>query len=151
MNEWIGWLPSALLVVIGVALALAVVRLRRQVASLVEGMAPPPVVEEVAQQSSRNPATDEEAAYVVTSIAETEPTSDRRIEGSLFADLVLRESVVKSVSFVYGVRRALAPETRNRIRFQMRQEIKRSRKQRRIDVRAARRRLADRRRDEDAA
>ena len=80
-----------------------------------------------------------------------EPLAERRIEGSLFADLVLRESVVKGVSLVYGVRRALAPETRNRIRFQMRQEVKRSRKQRRIDLRAARRHLADLQRDEDAA
>ena len=95
----------------------------------------------------------DEATYVVTAIAEpeAEPLPERRIEGSLFADLVLRESVVKGVSLVYGVRRALAAETRNRIRFQMRQEVKRSRKQRRIDLRAARRHLADLQRDEDAA
>ncbi len=98
-------------------------------------------------------AVADEATYVVTAIAEpeSEPLAERRIEGSLFADLVLRESVVKGVSLVYGVRRALAPETRNRIRFQMRQEVKRSRKQRRIDLRAARRHLADLQRDEDAA
>jgi hypothetical protein len=94
----------------------------------------------------------DEATYVVTAIAEpeAEPFPERRIEGSLFADLVLRESVVKGVSLVYGVRRALTAETRNRIRFQMRQEVKRSRKQRRIDLRAARRHLADLQ-DEDAA
>ena len=62
---------------------------------------------------------------------------DHRIDGSLFADLVLRESVVKGISLAYGVRRALSPETRNRIRFLMRQEVRRSRKQRRADLRAA--------------
>ena len=64
------------------------------------------------------------------------PTGSR---AALFADLVLRETVVKAASLAHGVRRALAPETRNRIRFEMRREVKRSRKQRRADTREARR------------
>jgi hypothetical protein len=74
---------------------------------------------------------------------ESAASADHRIDGSLFADLVLRESLVKGVSLAYGIGRALSPETRNRIRFLMRQEVKRSRKQRRADLRAARRHLAD--------
>ena len=88
----------------------------------------------------------EAPTYVISRIAEpdAEPAPvDHRIDGSLFADLVLRESMVKGISLAYGVGRALSPETRNRIRFLMRQEVKRSRKQRRIDLRAARRHLAD--------
>lgn len=61
------------------------------------------------------------------------------IDAPLFADLVLRESVVQVASFAHGVRRVLAPETRHRIRFEMRREVKRSRRQRRADDRAARR------------
>ena len=164
MDEWIVWVPSVLLALVSLTLAVALVRLRRRVdaleqpfhSALVDEVVVTSLVEEVApletpgpsahqdkQQTSRNPVSSER---VVTS----EAVSSR----SLFADLVLRESVVRSASFVHGVRRALAPETRNRIRFQMRQEVKRSRKQRRVDVRAAKRHLADSERaamNEDAA
>ena len=53
-----------------------------------------------------------------------------RIETALFADLVLRETVVKAASLAHGVRRALGPEPRNRIRFEMRQELRSARKRR---------------------
>ncbi|QIX26899.1 hypothetical protein ncot_09990 [Nocardioides sp. JQ2195] len=74
----------------------------------------------------------------------------QRIEGKLFVDLVMRETVVKAASLTHGVRRALAPATRNRIRFAMKQEIKRSRKQRRIEFREVRREMAARRAAESA-
>lgn len=61
------------------------------------------------------------------------------VPAPLFADLVLRESAVQAASLAHGLRRALAPETRHRIRFEMRREVKRARKQRRADLRAARR------------
>lgn len=54
-----------------------------------------------------------------------------------FADAVLRETAVHTVSLLHGVRRALAPETRHRIRFEMRREIKRSRKARKREVKLA--------------
>ncbi len=59
------------------------------------------------------------------------------IEGRLFADLVLRESVVRAASWAHGLRRALAPETRNRIRFEMGREVKRARKSRRAEIQEA--------------
>lgn len=62
-----------------------------------------------------------------------------RVEGRLFADLVLRESLVKAAALAHGVRRGLAPESRNRIRFEVRREVRRSRRERRADVRRARR------------
>jgi hypothetical protein len=46
----------------------------------------------------------------------------------------------------HGVRRGLAPATRNRIRFEMKQEVRRARKQRRADVKAAQRDLHARQR-----
>ena len=59
---------------------------------------------------------------------------------------MLRETVVKAASLGHGVRRALAPETRNRIRFEMRREVRRARKQRRADLKEARRDLHARQR-----
>ena len=71
-----------------------------------------------------------------------------------FASVALGESLVRMLSLGYGVRRALTAENRNRIRFEMRREVKRSRRQRRRDLKEAKRHLrADERADltEDAA
>lgn len=71
-----------------------------------------------------------------------------RVDGKLFADLLLRETLVRVGAVAHGARRALAPETRNRIRFEVRREVKRSRKERRAEVRQARRELHARQRRE---
>jgi hypothetical protein len=68
------------------------------------------------------------------------------IDGATFADVVLKETVVKAASLAHGVRRGLAPATRNRIRFEMKQEVRRARKQRRADLKAAQRDLHARQR-----
>ena len=73
------------------------------------------------------------------------------VPAPVFADLLLKETVVQTASLFHGLRRALSPETRNRIRFQMRQEVKRSRKQRRAELRAVRREWAARQRAAMAA
>jgi hypothetical protein len=78
----------------------------------------------------------------VEEAAEPVPT----VAAPVFADIVLRETVVQTASLFQGLRRALAPETRNRIRFHMRQEVKRSRKQRRAELREVRREWAARQR-----
>jgi hypothetical protein len=99
----------------------------------------------------------EAAAYLITDAGdrpEGPAAPATRIDGRLFADLVLRESVVKAAALAHGVRRAAAPEVRNRIRLEMRREVKRARKQRRADLRRARQHLhAQQRRaaGEDAA
>ncbi|GAB2981376.1 hypothetical protein [Nocardioides montaniterrae] len=64
----------------------------------------------------------------------------------VFIDTVLRESLVRTASLAAGLRHALAPEVRNRIRFEMKREVKRSRKQRKADDRMARRELQSRQR-----
>lgn len=98
-----------------------------------------------------------EGEYVITRLgdAEHEPHTPQRIEGRMFADLVVRETVVKAAAWSHGVRRALAPETRNRIRFHMRQESKRARKERRAEMKEALRVYRAQQResvdDEDAA
>lgn len=78
--------------------------------------------------------------------AERLPQPAERIDGKLFADLVLRETVVKAAALGHGVRRAMAPETRNRIRFEIRREVKRSRKERKDEFKRVRREMHDRQR-----
>lgn len=66
--------------------------------------------------------------------------------------VTLGEPLVKAAALVHGVRRALSPESRNRIAFEMRREVKRVRKQRRRLARQAVRDASARaRRGEEAA
>ena len=99
------------------------------------------------------PRADADPEFVITRLVEGDalppsgPTTGtdgavERVDSTLFADLVLRETVVKAASLTHGLRRALAPESRNRIRFEMGREVKRARKQRRAEVKAARRHRA---------
>lgn len=69
---------------------------------------------------------------------EVEPQT---LPAPVFTDMVVRESVIRLASLTHGVRRALGAETRNRVRFEMRREVRRSRKQRRSDMKAALRRM----------
>lgn len=92
------------------------------------------------------PAASQVAApveFVITDLGsrpEPEPPA-ARVDAPAFADILLKETVVMAASLAHGVRRGLAPATRNRIRFEMKQEVRRSRKQRRADLKAARRDL----------
>ena len=108
-----------------------------------------------ATRSTSVPERVETAAYVITAIddeQQAEPATatavPARIDGKLFADIVARESVIKAAGLAHGLRRALSAENRNRIRFEMKREVKRSRKQRRADLKAALRQFHAR---EDAA
>ena len=172
MSEWVVWVPVTLLTLALLGAALLMNRRDRSrvqdqlaaayamVAVLEERVA---ALEQVRRAEPTPGTANESPTYVISRLAEPSASdragsapTDHRIDGSLFADLVLRESMVKGISLAYGVGRALSPETRNRIRFLMRQEVKRSRKQRRADVRAAKRHLADQQRarvrpGEDAA
>ncbi|WP_460793269.1 hypothetical protein [Nocardioides pacificus] len=94
------------------------------------------------------PVAHDEREYVITRLGDQSDdalpagvTTGERIDGRLFADLVARESAVKAAGLVHGLRRALAPETRNRIRFEMGREVKRARRQRRAEIKQARRDL----------
>ncbi len=103
-----------------------------------------PLVEEVAQRPSRDHSEKDD--YVITRLGDPEPEPASTMESKLFADVVLRESVVKAASLAYGVRRGLSPANRNRIWFEMRREVKRARKDRRAEEREAIREWRARRR-----
>ncbi|MDN4161590.1 hypothetical protein [Nocardioides abyssi] len=112
-------------------------------------------VEQRLLASDAPPATRPAEEYVITRVGDLDApdgagpaAADRApvVPAPLFADVVLRESVVQVGSLAAGLRRALAPETRNRVRFEVRREVRRSRKQRRADQRAARRDWEARRR-----
>jgi hypothetical protein len=161
MQEWI--VPGALVAVVLLALTLllVVLRDRRRVAAdlaltraeaaelreRVESLAQPPPATDRAETSAEYVITEmgtgsRDGRSTRSSTIEECPTAGlERVDGRLFADLVLRESLVKAAAVAGGVRRALGPETRNRIRFEMRREVKRSRRQRRAELRAARRLL----------
>jgi hypothetical protein len=88
-----------------------------------------------AQARAEPPPVRVEQEYRITEVGhEGDPV---RLERAVFADHVLRESVIRLGSLAHGVRRALDAETRNRIRFEMRREVKRARKQRRAEQREA--------------
>ncbi len=61
----------------------------------------------------------------------------RPIDGRLFTDIVAREAVVKAASWAHGLRRALSAETRNRVRFEVRQETRRAGRERRAETKQA--------------
>lgn len=97
------------------------------------------------QARPTQPVRADEREYTITHLgkAETETAAQLAsgeqptLERAVFADLVLRESVIRLGSLGHGVRRALSAETRNRIRFEMKREVKRARKQRRVEQREA--------------
>jgi hypothetical protein len=103
-------------------------------------------IEEIQRRIEQPPAVRAEQEFVITEVgsgvearsAHASTTVDT-VPVPMFADIVLRETVVQAASLAAGLRRALSPEVRNRIRFEMRREVKRARKQRRADLRQARR------------
>lgn len=80
--------------------------------------------------------------YVITALPlAQEPVAHDAPAGAGFVSVAAGESLVRVISLAYGVRRALSPQNRNRIAFEMRREVKRARKQRRRDVREAQQHL----------
>jgi hypothetical protein len=84
--------------------------------------------------------------YVITTLPDAAAPSGPAVPAGTvdrreFASLVVGESVVRVASLAHGVRRALSAENRNRIGFEMRREVRRARKQRRRDLKEAKRQL----------
>jgi hypothetical protein len=92
-------------------------------------------------ETKPGPAPQPAGDYLITTLADEDPEPAVPMSSGHFASVALGESLVRLVSLGYGVRRALSPEQRNRIRFEMGREVKRSRRQRRRDLKDARRHL----------
>jgi hypothetical protein len=142
---------AAGLLLVVLALTLVTLRGRRRVAGRLdaahtEAEALRVQIEEIRRRIEEPPAVRDEQEYVITGLGDGLETHEARtpaavdtVPAPMFADIVLRETVMQAASLAAGLRRALSPEIRNRIRFEMRREVKRARKQRRADLRQARR------------
>ena len=165
MQDWMLPVGAAALALLALALGVALLRARSRTDRALEAARAETATlraqldgaeRRLARPTAR---TAPDTEFVITHLGEDDesaPSEPARIETALFADLVLRETVVKAAALAHGVRRALDPETRNRIRFEMKREVRRARKQRRADARRARREWEARRRstlhdDEDTA
>ncbi len=97
-------------------------------------------LEELAGRIER-PAAPAEAEFVITSVGEPRPDGVQpgplEVPDRLVLGATLGGPLVKAAAFTHGLRRALSAESRNRIRFAMRQEVRRSRRERRREMKAA--------------
>jgi hypothetical protein len=146
--EWLALAGLALvaLVLLGALLSLRRRTSREAAASHAEVAELRHRLDELERGAAARPAprapVREEREYTITGLAaspepEPAPAPPARLERAVFADQLLRESVIRIGSLSHGVRRALSAESRNRIRFEMRREVKRARKQRRVEQREA--------------
>jgi hypothetical protein len=95
-------------------------------------------------------AVPESTDYVITTAGEHAPVGHLpQVPERAVLSVTVGEPLVKVAAFAYGLRKALSPETRNRIAFEMRREVKRARKERRKAARRAR--VAPARPEEEAA
>lgn len=77
----------------------------------------------------------ERAEFVITTAGE--PAYDAPVPDRLVLSATLGEPLLRAAALAHGLRRALSPESRNRILFEMRREVRRARKQRRQEMRQA--------------
>ena len=146
MESW-GWIAGAIGAALLVALAVTVVRGQRRMRALEERLARAERTVEVAPDRAPVPVVtqdddDDGEALVPTPLGPREDDGPvTRVDREIFWDLFLRESVVRVAAVGHGVRAVLDPRTRNRIRFEVKQQIKSARKQRRSEERAAVRQL----------
>ncbi len=142
----IGCIAAVLLVLAGL-LALVLrsrAESRRQLAAaLAETAELSRRLDELSAQLERAVESDraraEELAYVITDAGEPRP--EPNVPDRLVLSATVGEPLVKVVSFGHGVRRALSAESRNRIWFEVRREVRRARKQRRREMKEAWRRM----------
>lgn len=95
------------------------------------------LTEKLERQSSSMIRVDD-PAYVITDAGER---PDPNVADAVVLTATVGEPLVKVVAFGHGVRRALSAESRNKIWFEMRREVRRARKQRRREMKDAWRRM----------
>jgi hypothetical protein len=139
----VGAAAFAVVLVLALAALVLALRARRRAAraeELAESLAARLDALESSPTEVAQPVADE-AAFVITHVGsprvhDAVPLA-QDIDGRLFADIVARETVVKAASWTAGLRRALSPESRNRIRFAVRQETRRAGRERRSEMKQA--------------
>lgn len=144
------------LVVAAVVLVLSVRRSRRRTEELLRSAARDAeelraqlaALESALEQRAGAPerAVRDRREYVITGLGHDEQEPAPPLPAPVFADILLRESLIRTVSLAAGLRRALSPEVRCRVRSEMRREVRRARRQRRTDQRQVRRELEARQR-----
>ncbi|HEU4513934.1 MAG TPA: hypothetical protein VFR87_12590 [Nocardioidaceae bacterium] len=141
----LGGAAALLLVLLGAALALLLVSRRaraRERAALAAATADVDTlrarVDELSAElaASRAPAPAETEYLITTAGHDADRRDLPQVPERAVLSVTVGEPLVKLAAFGYGLRRALSAESRNRIGFEMRREVKRARKARR---RAARR------------
>lgn len=151
MDDWttptlVAAAAALLAVLVVIALAIALVRTRRSTTEQLSRAeeAQRDLQERLEALERPVPAavtSSDVVEFVVTHLGDPQqlaaPEQPVRIEGRLFADVVLRESVVKAASWTHGIATALSAENRHRVRFEVRRETKRSVRQRREDTKVA--------------
>ena len=141
------WLAAAGAVALSaLVLALVGVRRARRAESLAAALAERvTLLESPATDAPQPVGVADASTYVITRLDAPDVARDEPgrtavavpIDGRLFADIVARETVVKAASWTAGLRRALSAESRNRIRFHVRQETKRAGRERRAETKQA--------------
>ena len=94
--------------------------------------------EQLERQSTTMIRVDD-PAYVITDAGE--PAREPNVPDRVVLTATMGEPLVKVVAFSHGVARALSAESRNKIRFEVRREVRRARKQRRREMKDAWRRM----------
>jgi hypothetical protein len=82
-----------------------------------------------------------DGAVLITQVGDEPP--ETTVSDRIVLSATIGEPLVKTAAMFHGLRRALAPETRNRIRFEMKREVRRARKQRRQDMKTAYRQMRE--------
>jgi hypothetical protein len=95
------------------------------------------LTERLSHQSSTMIRVDD-PAYVITDAGAGPRAS---VSDRVVLSAAVGEPLVKAVAFGHGLRRALAAESRNRIRFEVRREVRRARRHRRREMKDAWRRM----------
>ena len=130
---WIAGVAAVLSVIVTVSVALAWrASARRTAAEIAE-------LREALVAVGRHPTEREPrvAEFLITDIGVEHAEPADEAPTRLVLSATVGQPLVRLAALAYGVRTALTPENRNRIRFAMRRELRRSRKQRRAAGRAA--------------
>ncbi|GAA1450551.1 hypothetical protein GCM10009641_83160 [Mycobacterium cookii] len=142
-TEQVWWGAAGAVALVALVLsALALGRARRAEARAAALAVRVAVLESPVSAAPQPAVDDAPATFVITGMGVDEaPVAEvpvaRPLDGRLFADVVARESVVLAASWTHGLRRALSPASRNRIRFEVRQETRRATRQRRAETKQA--------------